>query len=1002
MTEITRAYEFVVMAAGSTSTADLTFTDNDFVRIPEYATPTVDIFEARAESQPFDVEILDTSEQVTAALSDANGRADLMGRFWRLRVNEDGGGLTTVAQGRVVGIRMSATLGSYVFLCGDEFYLMRNHDLFEDVGSTPTTQIWPPGLRSDWMGFRAASEAEMEVVSTDTSRSDSKKAVHVIANIGTRYDLSPSVIEWIKDDLKANVVPGSTGTTTGHFTHLRFRSSSTDYEVLSFNVDDDSNDIFGQLDDADADGARRILDMWIAWDTSQPTEGDFIEGVLYAPNAPVSEVLPYHIGGTAGVDLFDELKDRLDDASIEYDSNAFSAWDASTNPNGLLSRPGIPHGHLRITESLTLQEYARRLMKTFLVAPFVNATGQFYPRPIGLPFGITVSGLTEITSSAFTADGHPTFHQTGTAVKTVYKARSQRFRSVFINGRESDWPADRIIARWAPLPVQEHDRVSELGRHAHEVDLWGVGGGFFIEQQKEELFDRFGDGPIVGVWRGLSAVDSVVQGDFVRLTLSSYPDIASQAKGGTRLVQVLSIEKGANGARMEYLDAGSDDNALTTPGIAIIKNSSRPKHDVDVTISSMPAAATGYVVEIKVGSKHWEFGATGTANETITLTNYPSNTAIQARVAATAPGRTRSAWSTAASVTLDALTAPSSVVATISGRSAVITWTNGEALLRPEILIDGVWDGKLWKAGTTRVVKNGLPASTSVDFGVRHSDGYGGVSATTTDTETTGTASTITKPYIVVNRQYVNVDTFPVDTSYGSGIEVGIVRGDPFAKTHIQVDTSDSFSSPDSYFFEDKDYARIHLPLDGATRYVRSRHRLDGFTASAWTDTLSLVPAPFQTALPASPADSRVKVKYLDAAGFTQVDGATTDFIHQIQYLSPSSTSARAFVTGFTLPVGSEITQIRSRLYFVNTGSSIQVVLYQNDGDLTTSSSALANSTQTGTTGNLWLTDSVTHTVAADESFRVFVNITNSSAGNDARFGFCEVQYTSPSSLIVE
>ena len=95
------------------SNPELTFTDPDFGAVPTWGGWRVNPLEGTSESEPFILNILDTGEQVTAALCDASGRALLMGRLWRLRINEDGGGLTTVACGRVTGCSLGADVASF-------------------------------------------------------------------------------------------------------------------------------------------------------------------------------------------------------------------------------------------------------------------------------------------------------------------------------------------------------------------------------------------------------------------------------------------------------------------------------------------------------------------------------------------------------------------------------------------------------------------------------------------------------------------------------------------------------------------------------------------------------------------------------------------------------------------------------------------------------------------------------------------------------------------------
>ena len=865
MTEITRAYEFVIMATNGV-TPDLTFTDEDFHgdAPPTYGGWRVNELQGSSESEPFTVSILDTSEQVTSNLSDADGRADLMGRVWRLRINEDGGGLATVSKGRIVGVQLNRVISAWDFQCGDERHWTRGREIYRNI-ATPTTQFYPPGLRSAWQYILEAA-GTMDMIAEDVS--DPNKVMFAIIS---GDPISERMISWLRDDLIDDAVPDGT---TGNFTYLRINIDSTDREIISFSPTL-AQAILSNVEEQEEHPVE-INFVWVAWAAHGVSADANKTAFMYAPNAPPSDVLPYHIGGDRGADLMSELKDRYDDENVRYDANTFAAWDVSTNPGGLLANPNIPDGHLRITEPWNLGEFEERLFMTLGLAPFPNAAGEITPRFITLPDTTNPSALTQITSAKLRG-GHPTFQQVGQQIVTVLIAkykRASRMRRLAIEA-DSDWPAD-LIRIFDYEEEYTHDRIDDLGRYVHTVEMlgyWGAHATLRAKQLKEEIFNRYGDGPIRGRFSGMSSLDDVAAGDFVVIDLASYPDLSTRTRGGLRLVQAMEVRHTAFGPEFEYTDAGVDENALAAPSVSIIKNTTRPKHDVDVTISGLPAGAT-YLLQLQVGSDERRTFAIGTANEMVTIKNLPSGTLITPYAKAILIAQVGSAWATTTGVTLTSLTAPSAPNATASNLTITLTWTNGEADYRVMPTLGGNdYLLKALPAGTTRWTFTGLSASTLYTVGVKHVDEFGGESAAVTDTATTASAGSLQGVRNFRILQGFADAEYPSEPQYGEGIEVGWDQApERHVVTVLHHATDSSFTANKKVRrFTGVQTGRALISSDGVTRYVRIRHETeDGAEWTSWSGTRQVVPVPLTRDTP-EPKDLSIVASAEAAPG---IDGA--------------------------------------------------------------------------------------------------------------------------------
>lgn len=741
MSEITRVYQFRIYNAAGAA-VETTFTDADISRdiVPSFGWTTPRPLDGRVENVPSVIRTNDDGEQVTSILSDAGGRADLIGRIADFRINEDGGGLAIVHSGRITQISLAQGVAAYDFHVADE----RWSEAADVLTSGSTTQILPSGIRTAFKNFDLAPTMDVRVVNVIDANTITVRPTGGVL-------VTSDVLEWLEQDL-GFVIQFTKGTTP--FKYTKMSAGGSDRDILGFSHTLNAS-IFGSLNEVAENGEPRDLeDVIISWTGHGKSLDDEITGTfIYAPNAPPTLWTPIHVGGDDGVEPFDWIKDQYDDLSIRYDSDIFDTYNVTTNPNGLIAHPRIPLIHIRATKPIKLRDQVQKICKMYGIVPFINSAGEVAPRFVTMLQDVDPSTLTDMTSAILT-EPHPTWRQTSGDIVTVIQPRFSYMTPV----RESDarigrdGSVDRIKVRITDLEEQVHDRVDELGRHVLKLDLELITTEnraiFLTAQQVREIFDRYGDGPIRGSFRALSAASGVEPGDYVTISLSSYPDLANQTRGGSRVVQIMSRQV-ESAYTFTYLDAGPDEQPLTDPGVAIIKNATDGDHAVDVTISSLTADST-YQIQLKIGSADWVTVAEGDANEARTFGNLPSGTNIQARALESGPGRIRSEYSAAVNVTLDTLTAPNTlVVGALAGDRGTGTWVNGEASYAIEVLLDGTRVAIL-EAGSTSYTLTGLTPSTTYNgpgMAVRHIDRFGGVSATDTDDfTTTATATTLSAP----------------------------------------------------------------------------------------------------------------------------------------------------------------------------------------------------------------------------------------------------------------
>src|SRR5260370_32289665 len=88
-----------------------------------------------------------------------------------------------------------------------------------------------------------------------------------------------------------------------------------------------------------------------------------------------------------------------------------------------------------------------------------------------------------------------------------------------------------------------------------------------------EVFDRFQDGPIYAQADCLPSIDKTTNGtlktgDFCLLSIGTWPNPALNARGGSRIMQVISRWEHPAGPTFRLLDVGPNLQATSAPTVA--------------------------------------------------------------------------------------------------------------------------------------------------------------------------------------------------------------------------------------------------------------------------------------------------------------------------------------------------------------------------------------------------------------------------------------------------
>lgn len=755
-------YEFRIYGA-ATSGVEHTIASSNLRSAPTVLGQSVDVLKGRTQSRPWDVEINDDGDFFSSIIADAGGRMAIQGRLCDVRLNKDGAGFSVIGTGRIGDI--VDHVSHYTVNVQDERWRERTASVFTKQGVAPGSGsssqysgsvLMPAGLIDDYAHFRPRHPQGLQATIFSSSGR--------LALVQVDYvDWNAALRQLILDDVKTDARVDNNNT-VGNFNHLRANIDGTDFEVSTFDSVIDSvlhplvvrpaQSIIADLEPM----TPFVRGFWVV-DTSTTLVADKdVRAFLHMPTAEPSELMPLHVGGKDGIRPFQLLKDAYDEVGIVYSSSSMQ---------DMIDDPDFGAGWWRITKPEILAKWAEdHIYGPYGAVPLVNATGAVEPTKIHLPQDIDVSTLFEFTKS--NTARQPTWQHSARDQVTAIRFEYTHERRTGWRPNDGDWPAD-LIEESVRTIERTHDRL-DLGtapRKEIVYQLRGLHGAFqvvpgnfpptgaavwsvdrFVDTMARERFERFGDAPIRGDFVGLSTTEDVKQGDFVRITLATFPAPSTQGRGATRIVQVLSRFDTPAGPEFEWLDAGPTLSSLTAPTLSLAPATSDPKHTVIATIGGSSSTSIGYQLQwslstVSTGptSTEWyDWAGQGDSTGTNRISPLPSGRQIWARARNTNPLRIRSAWSAAADTTTEALQAPSGLASSGTvGNQTTLDWSLGssdspdyplEVVISSGACPSTSFTGLVrLPAGSLKFRVTGLVLDSTFCFGIRHVDDFGGFSS---------------------------------------------------------------------------------------------------------------------------------------------------------------------------------------------------------------------------------------------------------------------------------
>lgn len=804
-----RRYRLDIFARGvvsTTGTVSYTFNTSQMAEAPVVRTQLVRASEGIVESQPWTVRLLDTNQSFTALLGDSSGRMQLLGRLVRLRSSLDSTATSNyqnLAVSRFSDLQMAGDVASYDCTFSDERWIERQTQVFTKAN---TCALIPHGLINDFHTAKGIGNGGNWRV---------EKVTGTVVLLSLPFLISKqSALSLIIDDVKPGAIGGSITVTAGNFNTVRFRdtTNTTDREVVSFDTLitlpvlgplAPGQTFVEELQQFQQPGAvpqsGHPFKVWVYWPTSQPTAGATVKGYLYAPtHAPTAE-FPLHIGGADGKrpwtlakELYQGTYSGTTSLTVRFSTGAMAS---------LENDPSYGVSWWRITQPYRLDEFLdAHCYGPRSVVPFVDSSGKIAPLSLRLPHStaITPATLPLLGSSNLVAGTHPTWEHPADEIVNALRVEVATFSRPIVSSTVS--PAQYFLEpNIDNLTVstgyveRTHDSIANVGRRERRFALMGAvskaAGGAppttgtriptaddIVDSLAANIFPRFGDGPIYSSVNAMQSVDAttagrLLQGRFVRLKLDTFPNPAVNARGSTRLMQIIERQDRPDGPSFRLLDIGPQGSALTAPTLTLAQSTRDTRHAVVLTVASVPSAArweaqlaitsTGTTSAPVTTSTKWfpaKATSRSTASTTFTRGQLPSKSKIWGRVRSFRALKIGSNWSantTSSRVVTASITAPSGfAVSGITNQTATFKWTNGSTRYGTQIMVDATSTVTLATAnvvdrvfpGTTRYDIAGLNSNDGHIAGVRHADMFGGVSASNTATFTTTTGSATAAP----------------------------------------------------------------------------------------------------------------------------------------------------------------------------------------------------------------------------------------------------------------
>ena len=809
----------------STALVDFTVTNAQLADVPLITGSRVRVLDGKTEARPWTMDILDASSFITSQIGDAGGRLDLLNRFVQANLSIDGAAYLPVAGGRLIDAINTGNLATWQLTVQDEWLAGAQTRLFttnttllypprpvrgyKDVGSgwaavgkverikstSGSKRYWLASLTPGVPGTPALTDEAVSFI-----RGDLKTSVLGLSTKGsfTHLRLRMNGVDYPVVGFRTlrNVV-----FTGGLHYHVVGRP---DPEEHLFDED--------ELYEHQSKGGP--LNFWIAASStafggSGTFSFDFTtakSAALHAMSAPASLATPLHLWSWSSANVYgvlhpmQVLKDVMDGVySSSSDPLPYYSTQSFTGPKDVRLLPTVGVA-FRITNTAILKDWVEEhLLTPHGIAAFGDNTGKVAFKNILTPdpqLGYSTANLYSFTSTNLRTP-HPDWRTTRREQVTQVQLDYEMIARGTIVGRTAGGAADygNVTHPSGPYGWSQggdglavatvstfvnHDRVARYGvwPARYTFDGYGAFGRYdayaafpdwtgsatyYKDELVKRVFSRFGDGPMQGTLYALPSASTLAAGDFAKLTLASYPSPAGGgARGGTRLIQLLTKDITPEGYAYEFLDAGSAPASLTSPTFTL--STSTSKHALKATVTAgIPSggSVSFYMAESATTTPPsstnaaWHPVYSTVQAKTTGVYTFPrlkSNTRFFVKAQAGAPNRVLSNYTASQTKVTAAITAPSVIVmSSVKAHTAGQGWTIGDQDYAVDLHLDtstsaGVSTANMITrvgAGSKTFLYANLTPSQKYRTWVRHSDPYGGYSAAASTTFTmTSTVST--------------------------------------------------------------------------------------------------------------------------------------------------------------------------------------------------------------------------------------------------------------------
>ena len=774
MTAITKRYRLRIYETDDTTVA-YTYTTTIAGAVTAGG-QTVRPLDCTTETTPWIVEVVDASEVFSATLGDTAGRSQLLLRLASISVSTDGSAYAVIATGRLSEIADTAQ-SAYRLSVSDERVIERQTQIFTGAD---TTRAWPPGFMSGQFGPLVEQVKGSTGWWWDTSSRTAPITSILVTPTLAVDDVPPSLRAAVESDLKPGLAPKTQPADVAGGSFETLRCSIYDeyagpadwdqYEIVSFARLASAGLITGgPAAGLEWDGLR-WLHLYDPDDTV-PASGSM---ALSFPGLEPTDDIPQHVDDIHPIELLEAIYDGAYQSAdtpqtVRYDSTAMTA---------LKNDPRFGTVRFREKRPATMSAWLNaNIFGPFRVVPLVGTDGRIVPTYMGNATEADVGTPSALFEFNATNSRAPSWRNTTadqvTALTVTYPRDRQYHRTALRDGTES--ALDNLHVESNEI-TREHDRIAD-GYQRREYAITGDGtrsaeaawGQAFTgeseartDQLALDVFSRFGDGPIYATIHGLSATSGVEPGDYVRSAHDTFPNPSLGARGGERILQVLSRQTMPDGYLFECMELGPYSVVLTPPTLTATQHgggpgavTAWPEHIIRLTFTGFPAgggwelwmARTDIAIEPSVNDPRWRYVSGGTQTE-VNITMLHSGKRYYFRARSIMQGRIASDWSAAVTAITSSYSSPTALAASqITATTALVTWTQQYDHLDIEISVDGTVVQTLL-AGAEQVRLVGLTASTDHDVTIVYLDMFGGRSTggSTLVVTTTATATQLTPP----------------------------------------------------------------------------------------------------------------------------------------------------------------------------------------------------------------------------------------------------------------